>query len=139
MTGCYIEGLFLEGAFWDEKAQSLREPGPKQLFQPIPPLCIRPEAVSPEEVMDEDSSAKREYMCPVYATSARSSATAKSGHPCESMLTVRKSINISINYSLFGAHEMLLHNILQVNFPTSTFPAEHWVIRGAALICQSDF
>ena len=43
--GCYIRGLFMEGARWDSEAHQLGESRPKELFTDCPIVWLRPEQV----------------------------------------------------------------------------------------------
>jgi dynein heavy chain len=36
--GCYVYGLFLEGARWDKTFRTLVDPKPKELFSPMPTI-----------------------------------------------------------------------------------------------------
>lgn len=62
--GCYIRGLFLEGARWDPEAHELAESRPKELFTDMPIIWLKPTAnrEKPESGM---------YGCPVYKTLTR--------------------------------------------------------------------
>lgn len=42
VKGCYVHGLFLEGARWSIKNQSLERSLPKVLVEPLPILSIQP-------------------------------------------------------------------------------------------------
>ena len=42
-SGCYIYGLFLEGARWDKRNDTLTDPKPKELFAPMPVIHLVPE------------------------------------------------------------------------------------------------
>ena len=41
-NGCFVQGLFLEGASWDRKRKCLAPPIPKQLVQNLPVLRVIP-------------------------------------------------------------------------------------------------
>lgn len=41
-TGCYVKGLYLEGASWDRKGSVLEKPIPKQLVCELPILRVIP-------------------------------------------------------------------------------------------------
>jgi dynein heavy chain len=40
--GCYVYGMFLEGARWDRNAKGLVDPKPKELFSPMPVMHMLP-------------------------------------------------------------------------------------------------
>ena len=44
-SGCYIYGLFLEGAKWDEERMMLAESSPKELFVTFPLFWFMPETL----------------------------------------------------------------------------------------------
>lgn len=63
-NGCYIRGLFLEGARWDTDAFELSESRPKELYTDMPVMWLIPTAnrKQPETGI---------YECPVYKTLTR--------------------------------------------------------------------
>ena len=63
-NGCYIWGLFLEGARWDVEKFELSESKPKELYTDMPVMWLIPTAnrKQPETGM---------YLCPVYKTLTR--------------------------------------------------------------------
>lgn len=40
--GCYVYGMFLEGARWDAKSHMLAESNPKELFSNLPLMHLIP-------------------------------------------------------------------------------------------------
>ena len=66
-NGCYIHGLYLEGARWDADAIVLAESKPKELYTEMPVIQLVPMAnrKQPEDGM---------YVCPVYKTLTRAGA-----------------------------------------------------------------
>jgi dynein heavy chain, axonemal len=62
--GCYIRGLFLEGARWDMTEFQLAESRPKELYTDMPLVWLKPTAnrKQPESGI---------YECPVYKTLTR--------------------------------------------------------------------
>eukprot|EP00295_Goniomonas_pacifica_P045819 CAMPEP_0175918472 /NCGR_PEP_ID=MMETSP0108-20121206/11901_1 /TAXON_ID=195067 ORGANISM="Goniomonas pacifica, Strain CCMP1869" /NCGR_SAMPLE_ID=MMETSP0108 /ASSEMBLY_ACC=CAM_ASM_000204 /LENGTH=1079 /DNA_ID=CAMNT_0017241099 /DNA_START=10 /DNA_END=3249 /DNA_ORIENTATION=- len=62
--GAFITGLVLEGARWDEKAGSLEDSKPKELFSPMPVVLIK--AITADKAENKDA-----YICPVYKTQMR--------------------------------------------------------------------
>jgi dynein heavy chain len=72
--GCYIRGLFMEGARWDsETSHLLSESRPKELFTEFPVMWLRPEQhrKRPESGI---------YDCPVYKTLTRAGTLSTTGH-----------------------------------------------------------
>ena len=63
-NGCYIRGLFLEGARWNMDMFELAESRPKELYTDMPVMWLIPTAnrKQPESGM---------YVCPVYKTLTR--------------------------------------------------------------------
>ena len=62
--GCYISGLFLEGARWGISEHELTESRPKELFTEMPVLWLKP-AASREKPLTGI------YDCPIYKTLTR--------------------------------------------------------------------
>ena len=68
--GCYVEGVFLEGAAWDAAARRLTRQPPKQLAQELPLLRVAPaEAAAPRPA--------GWLRAPVYVTQARRDAAGR--------------------------------------------------------------
>jgi dynein heavy chain len=65
--GCYVEGLFLEGANWDIKEQQLRNQDPKQLVVPLPILRVIPIEANKLKLQNT-------FRTPVYVTQHRRNA-----------------------------------------------------------------
>lgn len=40
--GCYVHGMFLEGAKWDDKKHILGDCIPKELFSNLPMMLLKP-------------------------------------------------------------------------------------------------
>ena len=62
--GCYIYGLFLEGARWDPAAHILAESRPKELYTDMPAMWLIPAA-------NRKPPTSGIYECPVYKTLTR--------------------------------------------------------------------
>ena len=62
--GCYINGLFVEGARWDFVHHNLTESRPKELYTDLPVLWLIPE---PNRKTPETGI----YDCPCYKTLTR--------------------------------------------------------------------
>lgn len=71
--GCYIHGLFIEGARWSKETHGLEDPIPKELYAVMPPLHLQPvqNRVSPTEGI---------YRCPVYKILSRAGTLSTTGH-----------------------------------------------------------
>jgi len=59
--GVYVYGLYLEGARWDERRETLDESMPKVLFTPMKPIWILPKR-------KDDIDYGHSYKSPVYKT-----------------------------------------------------------------------
>ena len=68
-NGCYVRGLFLEGARWDSEAFELSESRAKELYTDMPTMWLIPTAnrKQPETGI---------YVCPVYKTLTRAGESA---------------------------------------------------------------
>lgn len=62
--GCYIYGLFLEGARWDTSAFQLAESRPKELYSEMAVIWLLP-------VANRKPPAAGIYLCPIYKTLTR--------------------------------------------------------------------
>ena len=62
--GCYIHGLFLEGARWDPAAFQLAESRPKELYTEMAVIWLLP-------VPNRQPPATGSYLCPIYKTLTR--------------------------------------------------------------------
>jgi dynein heavy chain len=70
--GQYINGLFLEGARWEMKINSITESYPRVLFDSLPIIWLKPGERS-------KFSTANTYECPVYKTSARRGTLSTTG------------------------------------------------------------
>jgi dynein heavy chain len=71
--GCYIRGLFCEGARWSAGTGSLEEPLPKELFSTMPVIHLSPE-------QDRPITTEGIYRCPVYKILTRTGTLSTTGH-----------------------------------------------------------
>ena len=79
--GCYIRGLFLEGAGWDYKSHVLVESKPKELYVDCPVIWLNP-------VKDRAAQSSGKYDCPVYKTLTRAGTLSTTGHSTNFVLYV---------------------------------------------------
>ena len=71
--GCYVYGMFLEGARWSYGSHVLDESEPKVLFTSAPSMWLRP-------VRKADVRVFQSYSCPWYRTADRRGVLATTGH-----------------------------------------------------------
>ena len=62
--GCYIRGLYVEGARWDMSQRCLAESRPKELYTDMPVVWLNP-------VANRRAPSSGVYECPVYKTLTR--------------------------------------------------------------------
>lgn len=79
--GCYIYGLFLEGAGWSKESGVLCESRPKELFISFPVMRLVPSK-------PEDVQALAVYECPCYKTTDRRGVLSTTGHSTNFILTM---------------------------------------------------
>jgi dynein heavy chain len=71
--GCYIWGLWLEGARWNKDVHSLDDSMPKQLYTRLPMIHMNP-------IPDRPKTEKGIYRLPVYKTLLRRGTLSTTGH-----------------------------------------------------------
>ncbi|EAS04067.1 axonemal dynein heavy chain (macronuclear) [Tetrahymena thermophila SB210] len=104
--GCYIYGLFFDGAAWDHKQNYLNESQPKVLYSKVPYIWLVP--TDEKRDYDNDSTV---YEMPVYKTSRRAGTLSTTGHSTNFVL--------SMYIPIAPYHR-----------------PEHWVKRGVAALTQ---
>ena len=72
--GCYIRGLYFEGARWSYEEHTITESRPKELFTDMPFIWLKPEEQS------GGASTEGVYTCPVYKTLTRAGTLSTTGH-----------------------------------------------------------
>ncbi|TPX58491.1 hypothetical protein PhCBS80983_g03079 [Powellomyces hirtus] len=79
--GCYIRGLYLEGARWDGTKRLMVESRPKELYTEMAVIWILPKQnrKKPESGI---------YECPVYKTLTRAGTLSTTGHSTNYVLTI---------------------------------------------------
>ena len=81
-SGCYIYGLYLEGARWDAKTGSLEESRQKELFTGMAAFYLKPKA---ERIKPTTGI----YNCPCYKTLTRAGLLSTTGHSTNFVLPLR--------------------------------------------------
>uniref|UniRef100_A0A803TP24 Dynein axonemal heavy chain 1 n=1 Tax=Anolis carolinensis TaxID=28377 RepID=A0A803TP24_ANOCA len=79
--GCYIHGLFLEGARWDSLLYQLTESQPKELYTEMAVLWLVP-------VPNRRPPATGFYFCPIYKTLTRAGTLSTTGHSTNYVIAV---------------------------------------------------
>ncbi|ELV10380.1 Dynein heavy chain 1, axonemal [Tupaia chinensis] len=79
--GCYIYGLFLEGARWDPVAFQLAESRPKELYTEMAVIWLLP--VPNRQAQQQDF-----YLCPIYKTLTRAGTLSTTGHSTNYVIAV---------------------------------------------------
>lgn len=79
--GCYIRGLFIEGARWDKKKQQLGESKPKELYSVMPIIWLQPS-------VNRQQPTSGIYVCPVYKTLTRAGTLSTTGHSTNFVFSV---------------------------------------------------
>ncbi|NXM59120.1 DYH1 protein, partial [Illadopsis cleaveri] len=79
--GCYIHGLFLEGARWDAAAGLLAESRPKELYTEMAVIWLLP-------VANRKPPEFGSYLCPIYKTLTRAGTLSTTGHSTNYVIAV---------------------------------------------------
>ena len=136
-AGCYVHGLFLQGAAWDTNGSnrlrdatygqgtlgldsgstgegSLVESTPKELFVSMPVIWFWPRKIADIPVpLESLGGTAHVYICPVYKTSARRGMLSTTGHSTNFVIAVRLPVGKTRNHS-------------------------HWIKRGVAMLSATD-
>ncbi|XP_058931925.1 dynein axonemal heavy chain 1 [Kogia breviceps] len=79
--GCFIHGLFLEGARWDPLTFQLAESRPKELYTEMAVIWLLP--TPNRKVQNQDF-----YLCPIYKTLTRAGTLSTTGHSTNYVIAV---------------------------------------------------
>ena len=71
--GCYIYGMFLEGARWDSQLQILNKSLPKELYTNLPVMLVLP-------IQHKQNQKVKVYQCPIYKVLSRAGTLSTTGH-----------------------------------------------------------
>jgi len=156
--GCYIRGLYLEGARWDSQKEALNESFPKTLYSEMPVIWLLP-------VKNRVKPTSKIYDCPVYKTLTRAGKIYiyiyKNYDSIKFyrifiyiifyIILYKYIIDLLIFFIFFflyfkffniikikGTLSTTGHStnyVLTIEVP-STHPQSHWIKRGVALICS---
>mgnify|MGYP000067473068 CR=1 FL=1 len=110
--GCYIYGLFLEGARYDAETKAVNDSLPKQLYTELPPLHLLP-------IQDRAAPTEGVYMCPVYKILSRCGTLSTTGH----------STNFVMWIELPSDRKNIVNNVGKVD-------TDVWIKAGVAAFCS---
>ncbi|KTF88877.1 hypothetical protein cypCar_00027703 [Cyprinus carpio] len=79
--GCFIHGLYLEGARWDSETGQLTESRPKELYTEMAVIWMVP-------VPNRKPPLSGIYMCPIYKTLTRAGTLSTTGHSTNYVIAV---------------------------------------------------
>ncbi|CAG9466771.1 unnamed protein product [Pedinophyceae sp. YPF-701] len=89
--GCYVRGLFLEGARWNEETHLLGESRPKELFTEMPVMWLQP-------MQNREAPEDGVYLCPMYKTLTRQGTLSTTGHSTNFVMMVELPTDESANF-----------------------------------------
>jgi dynein heavy chain len=122
--GCYIWGLWLEGAGWCFETHALTDSEPRKLYTELPVMHLDPMA-------DRPYTQSGIYRCPVYKTLLRAGMLSTTGH--------------STNFVCWCEIPSTTETVFRPNLVSETNQAvqladsEKWILAGVALFCQLRF
>ena len=115
--GCYITGLFLQGATWSKEKQSLEDPVPKELFSKMPLIHLLP-------VEDRQATKEGIYRCPVYKILTRTGTLSTTGHSTNFVCW----IEIPSNKRTIYRNSLVSETNVQMKFADQ----DYWIRAGVA-------
>jgi dynein heavy chain len=118
--GCYIYGLFLEGARWSKDNNSLIDPKPKELFSPMPPIHMLP-------VQHRITPSSGIYRSPVYKVLTRTGTLSTTGHSTNFVTW----IEIPSDKETIWRSSLVSETNAQIKFCDQ----DYWIKAGVACFC----
>merc|ERR1711916_415218 len=85
--GCYIHGLYMEGARWSSSQGRIIDSRPKELYTKMPVIWLRP-------VADKPPPGRDVYVCPVYKTLERAGELSTTGHSTNYCTSIELPIEV---------------------------------------------
>lgn len=119
--GSYVHGLYLEGARWNKRLQSLVDPKPKELFSPMPTIHMLPQR-------NRSPPTSGIYRCPVYKILTRTGTLSTTGHSTNFVTW----IEIPSNKETIYRSSLVSETNAQVQFCDQ----DYWIKAGVACFCS---
>ena len=85
--GCYVSGLYIEGAKWNYSTHALDHPKNKELYSEMPMILFYPEVFENNNSIN-NSNNKTNYVCPLYKVLSRQGELSTTGHSTNFVLNV---------------------------------------------------
>ena len=118
--GCYIFGLFLEGARWSRSERTLIDPKPKELFCSMPVIHFLPQK-------DRSAPVTGIYRCPVYKILTRTGTLSTTGHSTNFVTW----IEIPSDKNTIWRSSLVSETNAQIKFCDQ----DYWIKAGVACFC----
>jgi len=105
--GCYVYGMYIEGATWDDKTHQLADPRPKELFSKMPSFWLKP-VQNREHPTHEFREAEGMYQVPLYKILTRAGVLLTTGHSTNYVMNVEVATDRPQDYWIRAGCAMFL-------------------------------
>ncbi|KNC54636.1 dynein heavy chain 2 [Thecamonas trahens ATCC 50062] len=118
--GCYISGLYMEGARWSQDAGAIVDSRSKELYTLMPVIWLKP-------VPDKPKPSNSVYVCPVYKTLARAGELSTTGHSTNYITSIELPIKVASQGEADDGDDELVGG------------GAEWVKKGVAMFCALNY
>jgi dynein heavy chain, axonemal len=122
--GCYIFGLYVEGARWDMDISSLVDSRPKELFTPMSTVRNQDAPLMPPDMAAADCKSKKAFDRDLRLPLLQNAHPQRSSRRMQN-LTAAGTLSTTGHSTNF---------VLTIEVPSNR-PQTHWIKRGVALFC----
>lgn len=105
--GCFVYGMYIEGATWDAVAHQLADPRPKELFSKMPSFWLRP-VQNREHPTHEFREEEGIYQVPLYKILTRAGVLLTTGHSTNYVMNVEVATDRPQDYWIRAGCAMFL-------------------------------